>query len=181
MNKIDMSAIQRELSVFSDVKPKGGKKKEFRDPPDGYYTVMVDKAHWGTASTGTLYLNWHLKILDGDCQGQYLFKKHYLKAGNSKNFEFFAADMATVLGESSPQICDINGEPDPAFCSRLLDHTLAVKKVTRVDDNNSYNVYINGCSTRNEEEGAVAHKPIETKEALAEALPDFLSDDDIPF
>jgi hypothetical protein len=134
-----------------------GKPRKAAPLPNGNYTVRVEKCMWDTAKTGTPYINWHFRIVDGDHEGRMLFKEHYLKPGSEVNFRILAEDLKLILGEVPPL-------DSPTLLDSLLDKVLFVRKRDR---DNGYDIYINGVDKRVEDENPPASTHI--------------ADDDIPF
>lgn len=157
MKPNNLAELAATLNLHKDVQLK--EQKDFRPIPSGHYTVMVDKVYWDESkNTGTPCIVWHLKIAEGAHEGRMLFKRSWLKPGNSTNFEMLAQDLKLILGEV-PELTD------PQLLNRLLDKVLFVRKRDRAD--NDYDIFFNGIDRRVEPENP---EPAAT-----------FADDDIPF
>lgn len=110
-------------------------EKEFEEPPDGKYQVLVDKVEMARSKqTNAPMLKWQLKIVGPRCAGRYLFRNNMI--ASPENVKWLKNDLATCgMDVQSLKLSDL-----PNRLGELLDVTLEVQKKT----NGEYaNVYLN--------------------------------------
>ncbi len=108
-------------------------EKEFKEPPDGKYQVIVDKVEMARSKqTNSPMLKWQLKILGPHCVGRYLFRNNMI--ASHENLKWLKTDLV-LCGLQLEKLSDL-----PHRLNELLDVTLEVQKKT----NGTYtNVYLN--------------------------------------
>lgn len=110
-------------------------EKEFEEPPDGKYQVLVDKVEMTRAKqSGTPMLKWQLRIIGPRCVGRYLFRNNMI--ASPENVKWLKNDLVTCgMDVGGLKLSDL-----PDRLSELLDVQLEVQKKT----NGEYaNVYLN--------------------------------------
>jgi len=110
-------------------------EKEFEEPPDGKYQVLVDKVEMARAKqSGAPMLKWQLKIIGPRCAGRYLFRNNMI--ASPENVKWLKNDLATCgVDVGGLKLSDL-----PNRLGELLDVQLEVQKKT----NGEYtNVYLN--------------------------------------
>lgn len=110
-------------------------EKEFEEPPDGKYQVLVDKVEMTRSKERNLpMLKWQLKILGPRCTGRYLFRNNVI--ASPENVKWLKNDLATC----GMDVAGLKLSELPNRLGELLDVTLEVQKKT----NGEYtNVYLN--------------------------------------
>tara|TARA_B100000809_G_scaffold6296_1_gene6389 strand:+ start:6846 stop:7370 length:525 start_codon:yes stop_codon:yes gene_type:complete len=170
---IDIDELAVEFDSFTQGKDFSTEKKAYGKVPDGNYNVIVDKVYWKEARTGTPFLSWQLRIIDGEFNSRVLFKDSYLKKGNEVGFRILAEELEIILGKHNLKL------NDQALLTQLSQKELFIKKQTRTDNEpgkDHYRIYINGCADNLPE----PHGEAPASSPLPDAGPTF-SDDDIPF
>jgi hypothetical protein len=110
-------------------------EKEFEEPPDGKYQVLVDKVEMTRSKERNLpMLKWQLRILGPRCAGRFLFRNNMI--ASPENVKWLKNDLATCgMDVGELKLSDL-----PNRLGELLDVTLEVQKKT----NGEYtNVYLN--------------------------------------
>lgn len=109
--------------------------REFEEPPDGRYQVMVDKVELARSKTsGAAMLKWQMKIIGGRCAGRYIFRNNMI--ASPENVKWLKRDLATCgMDVNAFKLSEL-----PEHLGELLDVTLDVQKRTNGD---YVNVYLN--------------------------------------
>lgn len=110
-------------------------EKDFEEPPDGKYQVIVDKVEMARSKTSNqTMLKWQLKILGPRCAGRYLFRNNMI--ASPENVKWLKNDLATCgIDVANLRLSDL-----PNRLGELLDVTLEVQKKTNGE---FANVYLN--------------------------------------
>jgi hypothetical protein len=104
---------------------------ESTEPPDGRYTVIVQKVELARArSSGNPMLRWQLRITSGAHDGRILFRNNVM--ASKENLAWLKKDLHTC-GLDLEKLSDLNDR-----MSELLDVALDVTKRTRGDRTNVF-------------------------------------------
>ncbi len=108
-------------------------EKEFDEPPDGKYQVLVDKVEMARSKqTNAPMLKWQLKIAGPRCAGRYLFRNNMI--ASPENVKWLKNDLA-ICGMD---VAGLKLSSLPNRLGELLDVQLEVKKQTRGEYTNVY-------------------------------------------
>lgn len=98
-------------------------ERDFEEPPDGKYQVVVDRAELARSQTsGNLMLKWQLKILGPQCAGRYLFRNSMIVT--PENLKWLKTDLATCgMDVQTLKLSEL-----PQRLHELLDVQLEIRK-----------------------------------------------------
>lgn len=106
-------------------------ERDFEEPPDGKYQVIVDKVELTKSqTTNHPMLKWQLKILGPQCAGRFLFRNNMIVT--AENLKWLKSDLV-MCGLVLQKLSDL-----PNRLAELLDVTLEVKKQTKGEYSNVY-------------------------------------------
>lgn len=121
-----------DLAQFDDDFEKAAvEEREFEEPPDGKYQVIVDRVEMARSQTANNpMLKWQLKIIGPRCAGRILFRNNMIVS--PENIKWLKNDLF-ICGLELQKLSDL-----PGRLGELLDVTLEVKKQTRGEYSNIY-------------------------------------------
>jgi len=131
-NKETIKMSENDFAQLWASTPAAEKKSGgYEEAPDGKYLVEIERCELKkTQDSGKSYINWGLKILEGNYTGKFLWKKSFLQPSS---IPFLKKDL-DLLGACPPRYEDLN-------LDLMIGIRVAVTKKTK--DSGYSDVYFN--------------------------------------
>ena len=166
MNEPENDAV--DLSYLDEEFGKAEAASGGGEVPDGKYPTFVEKVAIRKSQAGNAYLNWQLRICEGEYAGRVLFTRSML---SKENAAYLKRDLE-FAGLKLTKLSDLAKSLD-----QLLDAKMVVRSRTREKDGQTFNdVYLSkktGTITAEEKAALAAKKPAKASggDAGGDSLP----------